>query len=69
VTRVSFGVQPVGMKKAVMMPHAMNAAMLGMIMPLKKVPKAWTWTLAPFLVVVSDVVVIRVNLSRGWSAR
>ena len=36
--RASFGVQPVGMKNAVMNPHAMNAAMFGMIMPDRNVP-------------------------------
>ncbi len=40
----SFGVQPTGMKNAVTRPHAMIAAMLGMIMFDKKVPNFWTWT-------------------------
>ena len=47
LARVSFGVQPVGMKNAVMKPHAMKAAMLGMIMPLRKVPNFCTLTRAP----------------------
>jgi hypothetical protein len=40
----AFGVQPTGMKNAVTRPHAMMAAMLGMIMFDKKVPNFWTWT-------------------------
>ncbi len=38
----AFGVQPTGMKNAVTRPHAMIAAMLGMIMFDKKVPNFWT---------------------------
>ena len=34
------------MKSIVKMPHAMNAAMFGMIMPDRNVPKRWTPTLA-----------------------
>src|SRR5690554_6109057 len=34
------------MNRAVMRPHAMNAAMLGMIMPLRNVPNLCTPTLA-----------------------
>jgi len=36
--RAATGVQPSGMKKAVMMPHAMKIAMLGMTMPERNVP-------------------------------
>ena len=32
------GVQPFSMNSAVMKPHAMNAAMFGMIMPDRNVP-------------------------------
>src|SRR4051812_38512471 len=51
---------PSGMNMAVMSPQAMNAAMLGMIMPDRNVPNLWTATRAPPPrgVVVSDVVVI-----------
>ncbi len=38
----SFGVQPVGMKRAVIRPHAMNALILGMIMPARYPPNFWT---------------------------
>ena len=41
------GVHPFSMKKAVMRPHAMKAAMFGMIMPERKVPNFWTATRAP----------------------
>src|SRR5262245_13906281 len=40
----SLGVQPTGMKNAVSRPHAMIAAMLGMIMFDRKVPNFWMWT-------------------------
>lgn len=36
--RMPTGVHPVSMKKAVMMPHAMKIAMLGMTMPERNVP-------------------------------
>ena len=36
------GVQPFSMKKAVMNPQAMNAAMFGMIIPDRNVPNFWT---------------------------
>jgi hypothetical protein len=49
----SLGVQPTGMKKAVMIPQAMIAPMLGMIMFDRKVPNRWTWTRIPL---------------RGWAA-
>ncbi len=35
------------MNRAVMNPQAMNAAMFGMIMPLRNVPNLWTATRAP----------------------
>ena len=35
------------MNSAVMNPQAMNAAMFGMIMPLRNVPNLWTATRAP----------------------
>src|SRR6478609_5965903 len=56
------GIGPSAMKRAVMMPQAMNAGMFGMTMFERKVPKRCTWTRAPpgFLVVVSDAVVIMV---------
>src|SRR3712207_6718902 len=41
------GVHPFSMKKAVIRPQAMNAAMLGMIMPDRKVPNFCTATRAP----------------------
>jgi hypothetical protein len=34
----SFGIQPSGINIAVIKPHAMNAAMLGMTIPLRKLP-------------------------------
>jgi len=40
----SLGHQPTGMKNAVSSPHAMMAAMLGMIMFDRKVPNFWTRT-------------------------
>ena len=53
----SFGVQPTSMKKAVMIPQAMIAPMLGMIMFDKKVPNRWTWTRVPPRARASCVVV------------
>src|SRR4029453_12707598 len=44
----STGVKPFSMKKAVMNPQAMNAAMFGMIMPERKVPNFCTATRALF---------------------
>src|SRR4029450_4496920 len=44
----STGVKPFSMKNAVMNPQAMNAAMLGMIMPDRKVPNFCTATRALF---------------------
>jgi hypothetical protein len=38
------GVHPDSMKKAVIKPQAMNAAIFGMIMPDRKVPNFWTAT-------------------------
>ena len=38
VANAAFGVNPTGMKKAVIMPHAMIAAILGMIIPDRNVP-------------------------------
>ena len=38
VPMYSLGVQPLGMKNAVMMPQAMNAPMLGMIIDDRNVP-------------------------------
>src|SRR5690606_3084392 len=51
---------PSGMNIAVTRPQAMNAAMLGMIMPERKVPNLWTATRAPppLEVVACDVVVM-----------
>ena len=43
----STGIQPVSMKNAVMNPHAINAAMFGMIIPDKNVPNRCTATRAP----------------------
>ena len=43
----SFGIQPSGMKKAVIRPQAMIAPMFGMIMLDRKVPNFCTWTRAP----------------------
>ena len=40
----SFGRNPAGMNSAVMMPQAMNAPMLGMIIPDRNVPNFWTCT-------------------------
>jgi hypothetical protein len=34
----SFGSQPSGMNSAVIKPHAMNAPMFGMTIPLRKLP-------------------------------
>ena len=39
VESFSFGSQPVAMKRAVISPHAMNAPMLGMTIPLRNRPK------------------------------
>ena len=39
VDSFSFGSQPVAMKSAVMSPHAMNAPMFGMTIPLRNRPK------------------------------
>src|SRR5919106_4795642 len=39
--RSSFGVHPVGMKNAVIRPHAMNAPMLGITIPARNPPKRW----------------------------
>ena len=68
---VSFGVHPVGMKNAVMMPHAMNTAMLGRIMFDKNEPNLCTPTRVcpsrPGLA-VDDVVVI-VFLLFVWGCR
>ncbi len=58
LSRSPFGAHPVGMKKAVMRPQAMKAAMFGRIIPLTKVPNFWIPTLAPPPVLVADVVVI-----------
>src|SRR5690554_2266897 len=52
------------MKRAVMRPQAMNAAMLGMIMPLRKVPNRCTPTRAPPRVRGCDSVVMTVSFSR-----
>src|ERR671911_579339 len=41
----SFGSHPSGMNRAVIKPHAMNAPMFGMTMPLRKLPNLWTLTL------------------------
>jgi hypothetical protein len=53
-----FGVHPVGMKRAVMSPQAMNAAMFGMTMPDRNVPNLWTWTRALRRGAACDVAVI-----------
>jgi hypothetical protein len=45
--RIPFGVHPVWMKKAVMIPQAMKAGMFGMTIPLRNVPNRWMRTLAP----------------------
>jgi hypothetical protein len=46
---VSLGVHPVGIKRAVIRPQAMNAPMLGMIMPAKKPPNCCTLSRMFFL--------------------
>src|SRR3954449_6066773 len=46
-TGLSMPAHPLGMKKAVMRPQAMNAPRLGMIMPLRNVPNFCTPTRAP----------------------
>ena len=43
----SFGVHPLGMKNAVIMPQAINAPIFGMIIDDKKVPNFWTATRMP----------------------
>src|SRR5690606_6671302 len=52
------------MNRAVMRPQAMNAAMFGMIMPLRKVPNRCTPTRAPPRVRGCDSVVMTVSFSR-----
>ncbi len=61
--RSAFGKNPSGMNSAVRRPHAMNAAMLGIIIPLRKVPKRCTPTLRPprFSVDVVVMVLLRFN--------
>ena len=64
VARSAFGVQPTGMKNAVMMPQAMSAGMFGMIIPEMKVPNFWIAMRAPPGRFVSgDVVVMSLPLS------
>ena len=41
VAKVSLGAHPFGMKRAVSRPQAMNAPMLGMIIPARWPPKRW----------------------------
>ncbi len=69
----SLGVQPTGMKNAVIRPHAMIAAMLGMIMFDRNVPNRWTWTRALTRSGAGDVeagvVVIAPSLSRTGRVR
>src|SRR5690606_34976286 len=63
----SLPTQPLSMKRAVMMPQAMKAAMFGMIMPDRNVPNLCTRTRAPPCVVAGDVVVMMSSLSCfGW---
>ena len=38
---LSLGNQPVGIKSAVKSPHAINAPILGMTIPLKNAPNFW----------------------------
>src|SRR6266545_2262616 len=40
--RSSLGIHPVGMKKAVISPHARNAPMFGITIPARKPPNLWT---------------------------
>jgi|GEM_PF-4832215 len=64
VARSAFGVHPVGMKNAVMMPHAMKAAMLGRIMFDRNDPNLCTPTRVRVTPegVLADVVVMVVTL-------
>ena len=41
------GIHPVGMKNAVMSPHAMNAPMLGITIPARNPPNRWTFARHP----------------------
>jgi hypothetical protein len=55
-----FGVHPVWMKNAVMIPQAMNAGIFGITIPLRNVPNRCTRTraLLPDLGTADDVVVM-----------
>ena len=62
------GVKPASMKNAVISPQAMNAPMLGMIIPERNVPKRCTCARAavdrpPAGAVVSEVVAVAMVLS------
>ena len=61
----STGVQPVSMKNAVMNPQAMKAAMLGMIMPDRKVPNFCTATRAPPVLLVLTSAFAAISFLRG----
>ena len=57
VAIAAFGVQPFSMKNAVIMPQAMMAAMLGMIMPDMNAPNFCTETLADLGCAATSVVI------------